>query len=190
MKRVFVLSILALLILSSFVLAAGFSSRDNNEEKKVNCEDGKTVGERVKCRFDHPEAGDKKPYGTVEEACRDSPRQAACQALYARSGHCYDDVTNAAEKRKCFLKEAGLNDGGKFRAATSEVKRNYVVLLLYHLQERIEAMQESGKLTADEATNLVTEIIEIKKMIIAGEPRSAIVPNIQEFKKDYKEAVA
>ena len=79
-----------------------------------------------------------------------------------------------------------INRGGTFRAAPDESKRNYVILLLYNLQEKIEGMQENGNITTDQATSLVTKIVEIKKMILSGAKRSEIVPKMQEFKKEFR----
>ena len=53
------------------------------------------------------------------------------------------------------------------------------------LQEEIEAKQDQVIITVDQATSLVTKIVEIKKLILSGAKRSDIVPKIQEFKQEY-----
>lgn len=199
-KKTYVLSLLALIVLSTFVFAAGSSTGNTDDsnsdvrkaaDSRVVCEDKETVRDRIKCRLENSEVVKSYGYSVVEEACRDDRFKERCEALYERSAKCYDE-NNAVEKKRCFLKEAGIsvNAASAFRAAPSEAKREYVVLLLYEVQERIEKLQESGKITSDQASSLIEKIVEIKKMVLAGEPRSEIVPKIQEFKKEYREMVA
>jgi hypothetical protein len=195
MKKWYLFSVIFILGLSSFVLAAGSSTANsNNEEATVRgtdgmlmCEDKATLRERIKCRFENPSATYKEAYDTVEEACRDDRYRTKCQALYQRAATCYSQ-SDYAVKKECFLKESGINinTGGTFRASPDESKRNYVILLLYELQERIEGIQEEGKITVDQATSLVTKIVEIKKMILAKEARASIAVKINEFKQEYR----
>ena len=196
-KRVFVISLIFLVILSAFAFAAGSSTSGArtvapavraNATVITTCEDKESVEGRIKCRFENRETAKREAYTNIEEACRSSAdeKKEKCRQLYERSASCYDQA-DAVEKKKCFLKESGINinAGGTFRAAPDETKRNYVVLLLYELQEKIEAKQEQGIITVDQATSLVTKIVEIKKLILSGAKRSDIVPKIQEFKQEY-----
>jgi len=221
-KHFFASSIIALMILSTFVMAAGSSTgnaqnnnvianatpncqigtpgcRDRNGVQ-VNgvyrmCESKITLAERIKCRFDNKDIlrqGKDYLLNATEEACRGHANAtiSACENLYKNSAKCYNQA-DAVAKKRCFLKESGININaqGTFRAAPDETKRNYVVLLLYELQEKIEAKQEQGKITTDQATSLVTKIVEIKKLILSGAKRSDIVPKIQEFKKEFREVM-
>ena len=155
---------------------------------RTTCEDLTSMRERIKCRFQNKVVARAEATTVTEEACRGHTRQAACTALYQRSSGCYD-ISTPSEKKRCFLEKAGINinAGGTFSAAPNDVKRNYVILLLYELQERIENMEERGTISDDQAANLVTQIVEIKKLILEGKPRSEIVPKIQQFKSDYRE---
>ncbi len=203
-KGILVFSIITLVILSTFALAAGSSSGgspSNKTRDSVNksvaiktCEDKDGVSDRIKCRFENKGIAEKESDGVEEEACRDRDgvKKEACKQLYKRSAHCYNATGDAITKKRCFLKESGieLNKGGTFRAAPDGTKRNYVILLLYDLQERIEAMQESGKITVEQATSLVTKIVEIKRLILSEAKRSDIVPKIQEFKKEYRSVIS
>lgn len=162
-------------------------------EIAATCEDKVTLRERIKCRMENPAIARKEAYGASEEACRghaDATRS-ACENLYKNSVMCYN-MSDSVEKKRCFLVASGvsLNAQGTFRAAPDDSKRNYVVLLLYDLQERIETMQEEGKITVDEASSLIAKIVEIKRMIIAGENRSDIVANIKPFKEEYRMVMA
>lgn len=200
-KRAYILSLISLVVLSTFVLAAG-SSSGNAEDDEVpaatasqvtTCESAVTLRERIKCRMENPSVARREAYQAVEEACRGSTstKMQACENLYKNSAMCYD-MADSIERKRCFLVSSGvsLNAGGTFRAAPDDSKRNYVVLLLYELQERIENKQEEGKITVDEATSLISKIVEIKKMIIAGEKRADIIVNINQFKQEYRTVMA
>lgn len=167
------------------------SSTTSNQGTAATCEDKATPKERIKCRFENKEIAVKEARTTVEEACRDSNKKEACQTLYKRSAQCYNE-TNPITKKKCLLKESGINinAGGTFRAAPDETKRNYVILLLYDLQEKIEKKVDEGKITTEQAANLVTKIVEIKKLILSGAKRSEVAPKIKEFKVEYRQIIS
>lgn len=156
----------------------------------TTCEDKGTLRDRIRCRFENPSVARSEAYNSIEEACRDHNKTQACEALYNRAAVCYTQLNHSA-KKECFLRESGINinSQGTFRASPDENKRNYVVLLLYELQERIEEYQEEGKITTDQATSLIAKIIEIKKMILAQESRSSIIVKINEFKQEYKDII-
>lgn len=159
----------------------------------TTCENKATLNERIKCRMENPSVARSEAYNNVEEACRGHANvtKSACENLYKNSAKCYD-MSDSVEKKRCFLVASGVsfNSGGTFRAAPQDSKRNYVVLLLYELQERIEEAQEEEKITVDQATSLITKIVEIKKMIIAKEARSNIIVKINEFKQEYRTVLA
>ena len=212
MQKSAIISILILAVLSlSFVLAAGSSTGGSSTEATrtrvtapalaedtnapvTTCEDLSTPNERIKCRFENKVIAERESYSVVEEACRGRINEQKCTQLYGKLKEkgCYEKE-NAVEKKKCLLEQSGIlniNKGGTFRSAPSESKRNYVVSLLYELQERIEKLQENNKISAEDASNLVTQIVEIKKAIIDGKPRSEIVPLMINFKKDYRTIIS
>jgi len=156
----------------------------------TTCESKESLRDRIRCRIENPSVAYREAYQSVEEACRDDRYKERCEKLYKASSYCYNQESSV-ERKKCFLKESGINinSGGVFRAAPTEAKRNYVVLLLYELQERIEEMQEAGSVTTDEATSLIAKIVEIKKMILAGEKRADIAIKMREFKEEYKSVI-
>ena len=164
--------------------------RPSSTSTTTTCEDIDTPRERIKCRFQNKAVARAESSAVTEEACRGQARAEECKQLYVISKSCYD-INSATAKKRCFLEKAGINinASGTFRAAPNDSKRNYVILLLYELQERIENMEERGALSTDKATNLITQIVEIKKLILEGKPRSEIVPKIQQFKTDYREIV-
>ncbi len=205
-----IVSVIIFLLSLSFVLAAGSSSGGNSANsaqdnspnatsstqvsKAEACENIGVIRERILCRFKLTETERKsynQRFNVIEEACRGSEKQEQCKQLYKKLAPCYKE-SNASNAKKCMLKESGinLNQGGTFKSAPREVKRNYVVAQLYNLQERIEAMHERGEITDEQATDLVNSIVGIKKMIINGSPRADIVPKMQEFKQKFKEVIA
>ena len=192
-KKIFIVILISLLLFSSVVSSAGSSTRDkdnmNNSQgnKEIKCSDGETLKQRIKCRLENKDVALKEVYNSIEEACNDDKYKDRCQKLYKNSEKCYNQET-AIEKKRCFLKESGINFNAKgtFRAAPNEAKRNYVVLLLYDLQERIEKLEENEKITSEQASSLIEKIVEIKRMILAESPRSEIVVKINEFKMEYK----
>ena len=64
-------------------------------------------------------------------------------------------------------------------------KRNYLILLLYEIQERIEEKHENGEISTNDAAKLIDTIIEIKRDILFGEPQSIIKSKIKNFKTQY-----
>jgi hypothetical protein len=205
MKKSMIIAILILLSVS-FVLAAGSStggtqnttptpsSPPTQVSRAEACETIDTPKERILCRFKISESEREsynQRYSVVEEACRGSDKEAQCTQLYRRLAPCYKE-NDAIKSKKCMLKESGINpnQGGTFRAAPKEAKRNYVVAQLYNLQERIEDLHEEGKITDEDATEIVSRIIEIKRMILNGSPRSEIVSKMQEFKQKFGEVMS
>src|SRR3990167_9912142 len=77
-KNTFISSIIFMIILSSFVLAAGTSTRDSSNNNAVaipagtvtTCEDKQELRERIKCRIENKKVAITEKYGSVEEACR------------------------------------------------------------------------------------------------------------------------
>ena len=212
-KKIILALIITSLLSISFVLAAGSSSGGSSSSSDnspttiptttgvsgvARCEDITTPKGRILCRFKLPESEREnynQKYNVVEEACRGRTgtiNEEKCKALYSRlkKSNCYE-LDSAVDKKKCFLKESGINinQGGTFRASPNEAKRSYVVTLLYELQEKIEKLQESGKITAEESASLVAKIVEIKQMILDGKARSEVVPKMQEFKNEYKSVI-
>jgi hypothetical protein len=199
-KRAFLVNIIMMLLLTSLVLAAGSSTREMennrgpspliNYSQEVRCDDKTELRDRIKCRLENRAEVAKYLFNYTEEACKVHNKEEACKKLYKASARCYE-MNDSIAKKRCFLKESGINfnSGGTFRAAPNEAKRNYVVLLLYELQERIEKMQENNKITTDQATSLITKIVEIKRMILEEKPRAEIVVKINEFKREYKSVV-
>ena len=203
--------LVSLLFFSVFVLAVGSSSggssgvssdssggsssdssfsssttTDSEETEKINCELIVTVSGRIKCRFENKnslyETGNE-----IEEACRSHYKTNDCISLYENSATCYNMVGNS--KQRCFIQKAGLLEGQNLVISNDENKRNYIILLLYEIQERIEDSYDEGKISSDNAANLVALIVEIKRDILLDKSKNEIKPKVQSFKIKYKEII-
>lgn len=196
-----VILIIALLFFSVFIFAAGGSSGGSSgggssgevssstvpKVTTVNCEELGSVSGRINCRFENKDNLEYAEEEVEDEACRNHVKTQECIELYANSASCYE-MTGIA-KQRCFIQKAGLSENQDLRTASSKGKRNYIVLLLYEIQERIEDKHENGVLSTSDAANLVSTIVEIKKDIILGISQSVIKPKIQSFKTKYFEIV-
>lgn len=203
---------LCILLLLGGIYAAGSSAGEksdasipNKEIRKTNegdrmklreaCDAKTTRADRIKCRLqymrDHKEdfvSQDKYP-----EVCRNLVEKEKCRSLYERSHNCYEK--KGIEKNKCFKKIVGfarakLKDEDP--AQQNTLSRDYVVLLLYDLQEKIEQGIENEKIDVDKGSAVVDKITEIKEAILAGKKKEEIKPMFHDLRnliKDMKEAI-
>jgi hypothetical protein len=74
------------------------------------------------------------------------------------------------------------------RRANSDEKRNYLILLLYDLQERVGNSYDAGKIDEDTTAEIIDLIVEIKQKILDQEPRSEIKAATGELKSRLKAA--
>lgn len=188
-NRVLALSLLSILVLSMFVSAIGSSTKSDvrrvgtsevstdTTAQVINCDDQTNTRARVKCRLEK-NTDTEKQYLT-EESCRElgATDKASCIELYQKSAACYEMTGN--RKVACIREKANFNTE---RKTNTEEKRNYMVLLLYELQERVERKYEAGQITSDQAAALIDQIVMIKKSILAGEPRDTIKSELQELR--------
>ena len=163
-----------------------------NELKEVyrekDCESYETKRERIKCRLTH---GDdyETPAGTIEETCRVADNTARCNALYSVLKNCYE--LEARQKDKCFKRAIGL------RAKISDTPvqergqkaRDYVVALLYDLQEKVEAKAKNSEIDTEDAAEIVDEIVDIKEAILNGESKENIRTKMQALKIKWRNLV-
>ena len=190
-KEWIVFSCIALLSLSLvFVGAVGSSTGGTTgTERTVNavnaaaCETRTTVKDRIQCRMQF-----KSNVQSIEESCRalSIEKQAACNRLQNNAAPCYDKP--ATEKAICLRTNAGLGTGQLNRYAAPE-RRQYAALLMYELQERIEAKQDAGQLSDEQAAELIAQIVEIKQLLLKNEPLATVKEKMASFKTAYLEAM-
>ena len=162
------------------------TSAENSSNLGIDCESLLTISGRIKCRFENKnslyETGNE-----IEEACRSHYKTNDCISLYENSATCYNMVGNS--KQRCFIQKAGLLEGQNLVISNDENKRNYIILLLYEIQERIEDSYDEGKISSDNAANLVALIVEIKRDILLDKSKNEIKPKVQSFKIKYNEII-
>ena len=152
------------------------------------CDDLDTQRERIKCRL--VLASEYKPkVNLIPEGCRRLASPEACKRLYRESAGCYE--LRGKEKNACFRRISGfikekINDETENKTNKT---RNYVVLLLYDLQERVEEAQAENKITEDEATDLVNKITEIKQDILDGKKKDEIRKRLVELKQMWRSSI-
>lgn len=165
---------------------------------RINCEDAAalpTMRDRIHCRIQN-RATYIAPANSVPEACRDlrtatltpETAQGRCVAYYRVIAPCYD----SPEKRACLMHAAGiansrLSDEVENRGQKA---RDYVIAILYNLEERLENMNEAGAITDDVTAEGVAKIVEIKRMILEGKSRAEIQPKIMELRVWWHENVS
>ena len=159
--------------------------------KEKDCETFETLRERLRCRLIQGEEY-VPPKDNIEEACRDLnyKNRGKCTAFYASIRTCYKLEGRA--KDSCFKRAAGLvraklseesSDGRAMKA------RNYLVALLYDLQEKIEKSYENGKIDANVSSALIEKIVQIKKAILNGESREEIRRMMAELREMWRQDI-
>lgn len=172
------------------------------EFASANCEDSEalTRKQRIRCRLSNGRDY-IAPINTVPEACRrlsdvESDKKVnpvACVALYKklRTNQCYD--LDGIHKSKCFRRAAGFV---KAKLSDEDVEDrhekavNYLVALLYDLQERIENLIEEDKLSPEDGAVLIDQIVETKEAIMNGESKSEVRELLQELRAEWRSLVA
>lgn len=208
-----IITLLSILLFSIFVYAAGSStipsdSNDNRDVEKAtvdqqppqtqngrtyrniqDCESISNRRERIKCRLKQEAEESEIDYEKrVPEACRTLRNPTACVALYknVRNQKCYD--LKGREKDKCFKKTVGFSKADIRREVQERAQkaRQYIVLLLYDLQERIENLNEDGKITDEDAAEVIDLIVEIKQDILDEKKKPEILPKLNNLKQKIK----
>ena len=193
-----------LLGFSFFVYAAGSSTtpqttktanssdRANNTiDKRGDCESFSMRKERIKCRLQNKSDDDNVDYDRrVPEACRTLRNPTACIAIYknVQNRGCYK--LDSREKDSCFKRTVNITKANLTDLPNQERKqksREYLVLLLYELQERIEKAQEDGSINTDKAAEIIDLIEEIKQDILGDKRRAEIVLKLNELKQKIRE---
>mgnify|MGYP001564558913 CR=1 FL=1 len=167
------------------------SQKNSQQNKPAECESGIELKERIKCRLENKrdEEGEIDYEVRIPEACRALKNPTACIALYKKvqQQKCYD--LEGREKDKCFKTVIGMK-GASLAEESLEIRaqkaREYMVLLLYDLEERIEDKYEIREITSEIASEIIALIEEIKQDILNNEKRSNILINLNELKQKWR----
>ena len=161
------------------------------------CEKNKNRKERIRCRLKyikkHKEEF-KAPYNKAPEACRrlGKDKMKRCKQFYENSQKCY--LKKGKYKNKCFKRlanfaKAKLKDEKENKNKKS---RDYVILLLYDIQEKIEKAIENERVDADKGAEAIDKIVEIKEDILNGIKKNDIKPKMLQLRtllKDLKSKI-
>src|SRR3989344_7693099 len=199
-----ILSFAILIFLTIFVYAAGsseipqpqptptpitgFLQDDEPPVRNKECDSIPQLKERILCRLKNNKEGIKEQVDyekQVPEACRTLKNPTACIALYKKvqENKCYD--LNGIEKDKCFKDVVGIKKKLSEENYKANKARQYLILLLYDLEERVENAVEEAKITPNSGANVITLIIEAKQLILDNKPKSEIVSKLNELKEEW-----
>ena len=148
------------------------------KEKPIEkpCNELETRFERINCRLQKQ----SPELNTVEESCRVFSNPINCQNSYKKVLPCYD--IKGTGKNKCFKTIAFSNENANIKSQNKEQVRNYVVYLLYDVQEKIEDAHEERKISSQEAAVVIDLIIKIKQDLFIKKSKQEIKPQIEELK--------
>lgn len=168
-------------------------SDDSSTGEEVDCEvQADSLKGRIKCRIENKGRLKISEEESVPESCR--PLSGAsverCKNFYNKIRPCY--TNDGTGKDKCIKKMIGfarakLKDENP--SEKNQKARDYVVALLYDLQDRVEKLSEEGQITSDEAAELVEKITEIKTKILSDVSKNEIRPLMQELKQKWRVTV-
>lgn len=176
--------LLMLVISSSLVIAIGSTTYDTQPSKSIsppesNCNELSNLEERIKCRLENSAPAPQTP-----EACRtlEEPTKQECVSFYSSVAECYS--LSRTEKDLCFRKKSGLSETS-IRTANSKAIRNYIVALLYDLQERIELAEEQNSISTEEASEAITMIVTTKEKVLQKASKDEVKQEIELIKQKW-----
>jgi hypothetical protein len=211
----FVICMMFVLLVGS-VYAIGSSTRnvDSNSDVSLDsndavidvsgaCGDFEDRLDRIKCRLKVAKEGGSKVRDVYEEYKTDSLPEACsklkdevlnkgnelskdeCRKFYNKIQNCYDKTGN--DKFSCFRRSAGLTTASLSGQGSKKLEmRQYVVELLYDLQEKIEKAVEDERISEEDGARLIEQIVVIKENILGGASKAEVKPLIESFKKDFR----
>lgn len=166
--------------------AVASASSLTNKSKTLVCESQSTLNARIKCRL---EQRGISALNVTEESCRVLANPANCQSLYAKVASCYN-LISGQQKDQCFKRIAGFTSAKVKEEASAnnkEALRNYLIFLLYDLQERVEKAYENNAITSEQTSETISLIVQIKQKILQNQTKSQVKPFIQELKAKVQE---
>lgn len=165
--------------------------------KTKNCEDLDAIRDRIKCRLVKEKSEEVQEVGEnarerIEEACRplDEERKAKCVAFYKAIKNCYE--MEGRQKDLCFKRASGITKAkisDEPAEERGEKARNYMITVLYNLQERVEKFNELGKISEEDAAEIIEKIVKTKEAILEGAEKEEIRTMVRELKDLWKEKI-
>jgi hypothetical protein len=203
--RTILTTLFAFLLVASLAFAAGTSTgsgikgKNNNTSNETmptslpirhsfvgeDCEGLDEMKNRIQCRLEN-----KIELPTKEESCKGLANEqlVSCAKLYTTSKDCY--TKTGQDKDACFRNVVGITHSTlKGNSSNKTAVKEYMILVLYDLQERVEEAQEAGTIDAGTAADLITRIVEAKQTILQNKSTSEIRTAINSVKVAYRGAM-
>ncbi|MEK6888607.1 MAG: hypothetical protein AABW80_00705 [Nanoarchaeota archaeon] len=196
--------VLSLVLFLSLVVAAGTSTGreramqgDNDsltdeglrvQERGVpvsnsTCDSFSARRERIHCRLTE---NTFEGNASIEESCRNAFNVRACERLYVTADRCY--ALEGRNKDQCFKRVAGFQKAQLAQEAKTNATsvRNYMVLVLYNMQSRVEKASEDGLITTSQAATLIDQIVSTKEGILTGKSKAEIRAEVSSLKEQWR----
>ena len=182
----------------------GVCQQVSRNSTNIDCESSSNRTERIKCRLENREEVKARVVERIKaynndtstyEACQGLRNEGLCVALYAQSQRCYR--LNDTERDRCFKKvaafrEAQINKSIEVESNKTEARervKHYMILVLYNLQEKVEKANENGRITSEDAAQIIDKIVEIKRAILEGATKAEIRSQLAELKQLWRTAL-
>ena len=100
-------------------------------------------------------------------------------------------MAKSSTKDFCLKKSAEILKG-ELKDLSKEERvnksRNYLILLLYDLQDKIEKANNDGTISDEDASAIINLIVEIKENLLEGKKKAEILPKLRELRDKIKAA--
>lgn len=163
--------------------SGSITSSSSQTQNTTDCESYSTVFDRVKCRLQYGESATSIP-----EPCRGLDNEQTCAQLYKDVTPCY--TLAGTSKDQCLKQQAGFTTSTLAGDSTNTPAiRNYVLFLLYDLQDRVENAYNNGQITADQAADVINNIVTAKYTVTRNESTDSIRSSVAIVKQNYNEVM-
>src|SRR3989338_3228081 len=177
--------------LAERVIEKGIEKASDRAQEERKCDIMDKREDRIKCRLRLARLFKYKDEeinyeNRVPEACRSLKNPVACISLYKRAqkDNCFK-IENSRKKDFCLKKSAEILKG-ELKDLSKEERvnksRNYLILLLYDLQDKIEKANNDGTISDEDASAIINLIVEIKENLLEGKKKAEILPKLRELR--------
>ena len=162
-----------------YILNKSFNPNISSQAPGLNCDKMGVMNKKMMCRLELKEKrSDRK------DACRYVTEKKECNTLFNLSQECEQSVEK--EKDKCFKKIA--KESQIIKSKKKET-RFYISLLLSDLFRRVEDAYDKKRITSDEASMLMSEIVSLEQKVLMNHPPGSIRRELENFKKKWREVM-
>ena len=99
-----------------------------------------------------------------------------------------DRTLSGTERAACFRREAGLTQASLVSQRDKQkLIANYISILLYELQERVENAYDNGKISSEDAAEMIDLITEAKHRLMNAQSKESVRETWQAIKDKWLE---